>query len=347
MITEQQKQIIETDKNKVVVISAPASGKTTVLVERAKFLLANGVDPSKLVIITFTNAAAEELFDRLGRPENVFVGTIHSYASYLLRNYGIGTYEITESEEFDRLFYEVSVNQNCIKEVDHLLLDESQDSNILHFNFLFDLVKPKNYMLVGDYRQSIYRWMGSTPDYILNLSREKDVTTYFLTINHRNGKEILDFAKKIIKNTHDIDYYDFSVAGREENGKVIQIELSTEDIARTIRQKGNYKDWFIICRSNSQVDLMRESLSATGVPNTTFKRSELDSIEFKQRMESDTVKVLTIHASKGLEAKNVVVIGANMFSRELEEICVAYVAATRAKDLLVWTLPKKRKYKRW
>ena len=53
-------------------------------------------------------------------------------------------------------------------------------------------------------------------------------------------------------------------------------------------------------------------------------------------MQEDTVKVLTIHTAKGLESENVIVIGARFYN--LEEKCISYVAATRARDLLVWTI---------
>ena len=65
-------------------------------------------------------------------------------------------------------------------------------------------------------------------------------------------------------------------------------------------------------------------------------------------MAQDTVKVLTIHTSKGLEAKNVVVIGARGWNTEEKRI--QYVAATRAMDLLLWTTPapkRKKKYVDW
>ena len=65
-----------------------------------------------------------------------------------------------------------------------------------------------------------------------------------------------------------------------------------------------------------------------------------DSI-LKDKMNEDTVKVLTIHTAKGLEADNVVVIGARF--RDIEERCVSYVAATRARNLLVWTESNKNK----
>ena len=80
---------------------------------------------------------------------------------------------------------------------------------------------------------------------------------------------------------------------------------------------------------------MCRSLERFGVPYDTFKKASLTSNELNEKMKANTVKVLTIHTSKGLEAKNVAVVGAR-FSN-LEEKCISYVAATRAKELLVWT----------
>ena len=62
-------------------------------------------------------------------------------------------------------------------------------------------------------------------------------------------------------------------------------------------------------------------------------------------MRMNTVKVLTIHSAKGLEAKNVVVIGARFWNEEEKRL--SYVAATRARDLLIWmkTKPNRKKAK--
>ena len=118
-LSYQQKQIVETTANKVVVVAAAASGKTAVLVERVKFLLDEGIDPKKIVLITFTNAAAEELAERLGHPKGLFVGTIHSYANYLLLSTGTDTADLIENEQFDRLFNRIKHNPECIRDVEH------------------------------------------------------------------------------------------------------------------------------------------------------------------------------------------------------------------------------------
>ena len=341
-LSKQQKEVVEATESKVVVVAAAASGKTTILVERVKHLLSQGADPSKIVMITFTNAAAEEIAERLGKPKGLFVGTIHSYANYLLLSRGQDTQDLIEEEQFDKLFNRIKHNPECLRHVEHLLLDESQDSNEAHFEFLLDMIKPDNYMLVGDHRQSIYRWNGAYPDYLINLAKQPGVVTYELNENYRNGSNILAFAKNIIM-AAGYDYRDSSMPMRDIGGKVIpDIEYSPVAIARTIKQYGNYGEWFVLTRTNAQLDEIAYYLTKEGVPNDTFKRSELDTKQLAEKMSQNTVKVLTIHTSKGLEANNVIVIGAKFFNTE--ERCVSYVAATRARNQLVWTrMPSKKK----
>jgi superfamily I DNA/RNA helicase len=342
-LSKQQTEIVETTASEVVVIASAASGKTAVLVERVKFLLDAGYDPKKIVLITFTNAAAEELAERLDHPKGLFIGTIHSYANYLLLANGTDTHDLLENEQFDRLFNRIKHNPDCIKEVEHLLLDESQDSNEAHFEFLLDMVKPTNYMIMGDHKQSIYRWNGAFPDYIINLSKRPGVTTYELDENYRNATSILTFAKNIIM-TAGYDYRDTSKPMRGITGKVVQdIEYSPHAIAKTFAQmKDGFGEWFIIARKNEQIDEIASALKCCGVPYDTFKRAELDNKELNKKMKENTVKVLTIHASKGLEANNVIVVGAKFFN--IEEKCISYVAATRARNALYWTkAPNKRK----
>jgi superfamily I DNA/RNA helicase len=340
-----QKQIVTTDANQVVVVAAAAAGKTRVLTERVRYLLNDKkVDPSKIVVITFTNAAAEELATRLGHPQGLFIGTIHSYANGLLLAAGVDTSKYLSEEKFDELFRLVKKNPQCIKSVKHLLLDEAQDSTPEQFQFLLDMVLPDNYMLVGDYRQSIYRFAGATPDYLLELIEDPAVTTYDLNENYRNGSRILDYGRRLI-NMAGYEYIDYSIAMAPYDGQVIETPYSARAIAESIKRrvesgKATYGSWFVLCRTNAQVDDVCWALKNEKIPYDTFKRAQLDQNEFNKKMEEDTVKVLTIHTSKGLEADNVIVVGARFFN--VEEKCINYVAATRAKKLLVWTQNAKR-----
>lgn len=309
---------------------------TAVLVERVKHLIELGEDPKYIVLITFTNAAAEELAERLGHPQGMFIGTIHSYANYLLLANGNETHDLLEEEQFDKLFNRIKHNLGCIKPVRHLLLDESQDSNETHFEFLLDMIKPLNYMIMGDHKQSIYRWNGAYPDYIINLSKQSDVTTYELNENYRNATSILNYAKNLIM-VAGYDYRDSSIPMRGVSGKVVpDLKYNPDAIAKTFSQmRDGFGDWFILTRTNSQIDEVVRVLEKYKVPYDTFKRAQLDNKELNKKMKENTVKVLTIHTAKGLEANNVIVVGARFYN--LEERCISYVAATRARNVLIWT----------
>ena len=343
-LSKDQIKIVTTDYSKVVVVAAAASGKTAVLVERVKYLLDTGVPANEIVLITFTNAAAEELAERLGHPKGLFIGTIHSYANYLLLSYGNDTAEILQNEQFDLLFEKIKNHPECIRKVSHLLLDESQDSNKKHFEFLLDMVNPENYMLVGDWRQSIYRWNGAYPDYLIDLTKNPMVKTYELNENYRNADSILNFAKSMIM-TNGYDYRDTSIPMRGISGKLVtDLEYNPHAIARTFAQMGgeDYGKWFVLTRTNEQLDEIANYFQKNKIPYDTFKRAQLDNKELNKKMKENTVKLLTIHTAKGLEADNVVVIGAKFYN--VEERCVSYVAATRARNRLIWTKsPNKRK----
>lgn len=84
----QQLAVTDIPRGATVVIAGPGSGKTTVLVERVAYLLANGVAAEDLLVCTFTRAASEELQGRLGpklRGSKLpYCGTMHSLAYRML-----------------------------------------------------------------------------------------------------------------------------------------------------------------------------------------------------------------------------------------------------------------------
>jgi len=64
--TENQLQAIETQNKNILVAAAAGSGKTAVLVERIiQKIIKQGVDIDKLLVVTFTNAAASEIRQRV------------------------------------------------------------------------------------------------------------------------------------------------------------------------------------------------------------------------------------------------------------------------------------------
>jgi len=77
----------------LLVIAGAGSGKTRTIVYRVAFLLENEIPPQKLLLLTFTRKAANEMLARTTsllndvRCQKVMGGTFHSFANYLLRKH--------------------------------------------------------------------------------------------------------------------------------------------------------------------------------------------------------------------------------------------------------------------
>ena len=349
-LNESQEQIVRTNKSKVIVLSSAASGKTEVITQRLKYLLDQGVEPQEIVAITFTNNAASVMYERLGRPNGLFIGTVHSYCNYLLRSGAIDTNDIIKEERFDDLFSEIEENSNCIRHISHLLVDEAQDSTRLQFRF-FELLRPDNYMYVGDFRQSIYGFNDADPTYIIEKTYEPDVTVYAMQQNYRNRPEILSFAKRFLFRLGP-EYEDYSIPMRKNLigvPSVIEGNLLPSEAVKSIlryKEKTNteWKDWFLLCRTNRDIDLFTNLFEKEGVPVDSFKQAELTNAQIEELLHANTLKILTVHSAKGLENKCVAAYNIRAYNNEEARVC--YVAATRAKDFLLWIkMPPKKKRK--
>lgn len=113
MLNENQQKVVEYNGNKPLLVEAgPGSGKTRVIIERVKFLINElKVNPSSLLVITFTRKAVNELKDRLSEdiPKNIInemqISTIHSFYLDFLKKRGNVTNLIDDdSGEKRRLF---------------------------------------------------------------------------------------------------------------------------------------------------------------------------------------------------------------------------------------------------
>ncbi len=89
-LSEMQKQIVYAEDGPIYVKASAGSGKTRVLTERVRYLL--NKSKKKVLALTFTNKAGEEIKERLNDiseiDKRVFVGTFHSFCQHILENHG-------------------------------------------------------------------------------------------------------------------------------------------------------------------------------------------------------------------------------------------------------------------
>ena len=87
-LTDEQRDFVLSDTKKSVILSSCAgSGKTHCCIQRLRILLNRGVDPKKIIFFSFTNAAVEELKERVNN-KDIRITTIHSFCFWMLHRMG-------------------------------------------------------------------------------------------------------------------------------------------------------------------------------------------------------------------------------------------------------------------
>ena len=90
-LNESQRKAVEYIDGPSLVIAGAGSGKTRVLTYKIAYLLQQGVKPWSIMALTFTNKAAREMKERIGKlvgqelAQHLYMGTFHSIFSCILR----------------------------------------------------------------------------------------------------------------------------------------------------------------------------------------------------------------------------------------------------------------------
>ena len=182
MLDKAQQEIVDSKEHKIIVGAGAGSGKTRVLIERVKKLLLDGVEPSNMVVITFTNMAAEELKERLIDVPGIgdcFVGTIHSFANKIFKNSN-EVYKLY-TEEIQDQFMTVLTNlyakyitmdkyfiwKDIRRKIDLGRLDESELQAVLLPSEIYEIN-----VFMGDIKNEEY------PDTVPSLCKKHNVITF-------------------------------------------------------------------------------------------------------------------------------------------------------------------------
>jgi len=92
-LNDEQRDVVVAGHGPLLVIAGAGSGKTRTLVYRVARLIEDGLDPSRILLLTFTNKAAREMLRRVEMllsvdTRRLMGGTFHSVGNRLLRRFG-------------------------------------------------------------------------------------------------------------------------------------------------------------------------------------------------------------------------------------------------------------------
>lgn len=138
--TKAQSRAIAHGTGPMLILAGPGSGKTLVITNRIKYLIQHGTDPSKILVITFTKAAAQEMRDRFCKMMGekrypVTFGTFHAIFFTILRHAYHYTAENILREDQKRQFL-----QEILEKTDL----EPEDEQEFITNLISEISKVKN-----------------------------------------------------------------------------------------------------------------------------------------------------------------------------------------------------------
>jgi superfamily I DNA/RNA helicase len=247
-----------------------------------------------------------------------------------------------------------------IPQFEHILVDEYQDVNNSQVQ-LIKILNPSNLFAVGDPRQSIFGWRGSDIKFILNFEEDfPSPAIVHLEKNYRSTKDIIQFMNQSIKEMSlpDLTHY------HEHEGEIKVIEMPGDEAERMfilgqiLESQSPREEIFILARTNKQLTAFSDILKTHDIKHVL----KTDEIRTTTNAKPGEVTLATIHAIKGLEAKEVYLIGASTqnfpcrasdhpaieiiklenYNKDAEEKRLFYVAISRAKEKLTITYSGKK-----
>ncbi len=188
-LNDRQKEAVLFEGKPLLVLAGAGSGKTKVLTHRAAwFIQTNKVNPENLVLLTFTNKAADEMKSRiigLSQKRPFFAGTFHSFCAKLLR---IDGKEINIPPDF--IIYDEDDSASLIKEI------------IEKINLPPDFYKPKTVL-------------GAISDIKTNLLNESEYKNFAKGEWQENIARIYSLYQKTLQKNAALDFDDLLLKGVE------------------------------------------------------------------------------------------------------------------------------------
>ena len=298
--TLQQRNAIEARGRNILVSAAAGSGKTAVLAERVTKLVTdinNPVDIDRLLIVTFTNAAAAEMKSRISQLLNQLIKSNPDIEYYkkqftLLQSADICTIDAFCMKLVKEYFYELNISQD-IAIMDESELSMLQDSVIVEvidemfesgndsFKKLLDsYTSPGNDKPIINLVKSILRFIYAQPfpyywlkDAIENSNPDNifEETLWYKYIKSEIN-ELIDYALSLAEKNISIakGYYD-------EFPAFIELFEEDKNIIKSIKEKLN-DDW-------NEFISAAERISFGKLPRTT-KLDLIDSNKIKNNRDT-------------------------------------------------------------
>lgn len=347
-----------------IIHGVAGSGKTLILGYRCLYLAKLLHKPILVVCFNITLAARlRGMMVEKGIHDRVHVYHFHDWCGEQLKRYHVPRPALSENY-VDELVVKVieAVDKGQIPKGQYgaLLIDEGHDFEADWLRLVVQMVDPEegSLLLLYDDAQSIYKKDKGITFSLSSVGIQARGRTTILKLNYRNTNEILEFAYRFARHylspsEADDDHVPLiepQGSGRCGPQPYLKLCHSKDEeiqyIAYTLKRLNEsgmaWREMCVTCRSKGLGISVASGLETAGIPVVRLiESSEKKSFD----PTSDTVKVMTMHSSKGLEFPLVVIPGVGQMPSPHEEVVseakLLYVAMTRSTDKLLLTASQK------
>ncbi len=231
---EQRKAIEAASHSRILVDAGPGTGKTATACARVSWLIEEqAIEPNKILMTSFTNAAIHEIVKRIGsyltQPEKALgikISTLDSFSWSLRSGFNSGDLELKGFVENIEQAAELLAVDESAKEylsgIEHFIVDEAQDITgpraSLVISIIQNLNKDCGISIFSDEAQAIYGFTeDETPEYFSNtlpkeIRANKSLSSSFTSIDlkevHRTNdeklKKLFFNGRKLLLDVQDI-----------------------------------------------------------------------------------------------------------------------------------------------
>jgi DNA helicase-2/ATP-dependent DNA helicase PcrA len=201
------------------------------------------------------------------------------YTAYMNRN-NVIEFDDMLSECVDFLIKHENIRKKYANKFKYILVDEFQDSCYVQMKFLELISKEnQNVFVVGDVKQSIYKFRAADINIALNFYKEWNAKTIVLPMNYRSSSNIVQFCNKLMIDSNESKHphYKVGVAFQDSyKDPEYNVYRTQKDEANSVANKIKelmeqdkelkYKDFAILFRTNCQSRSFEYALFQAGIP---------------------------------------------------------------------------------
>ena len=351
-----------------VIHGVAGSGKTLILGYRCLYLAKLLNKPILVLCFNITLAARlRELIAERGIGDKVSVYHFHDWCGEQLRTYHIDRPQQGDKYS-DRLVETViaAAEKGAIPKGQYgaVMIDEGHDFESEWLKLVVSMVDPNtnSLLLLYDDAQSIYSKENQLDFSLSSVGVQARGRTTILKLNYRNTNEILGFAYQFVsrylnpdaKDEDHVPLVEPEAAGRHGPAPVVKTFNSYEEeagyIARIFKRIHDeqgipWSDMCVTYSRNWMGEKLHTQLTSIGVSCQWLGDSKAKK---QYKHSADSVKLMKMHSSKGLEFPIVAVSGIGNMPADREDPVSAakllYVAMTRSTEKLLLTSHKETEF---